>query len=36
MDLDLPTKLSLKVYGETNDGSAFEGLGTIWIIKQIK
>jgi hypothetical protein len=36
MDLDLPAKLNLKVYGEINDGTPFEGLGTIWIIKQIK
>ncbi len=36
MDLDLPTKLNLKVYGEMNDGTPFEGLETIWIIKQIK
>jgi hypothetical protein len=36
MDLDLPAKLYLKVYGEMNDGTSFEGLETIWIIKQIK
>ena len=36
MDLDLPAKLNLKVYGEMNDGTPFEGLETIWIIKQIK
>ena len=36
MNLDLPTKLNLKVYGEMNDGTPFEGLETIWIIKQKK
>jgi hypothetical protein len=36
MDLDLPTKLNLKIYGEMIDGTPFEGLETIWIIKQIK
>jgi hypothetical protein len=36
MDLDFPTKLNLKVFGEMSDGTRFEGLGTIWIIKQIK
>ena len=36
MDLDLPTKLNLKVYGEMNDGTPFEGLGTIWVIKTDK
>jgi hypothetical protein len=36
MALDLPTELNLKVYGEMNDGTPFEGLETIWIIKQIK
>ena len=36
MDLDFPTKLNLKVLGEMSDGTPFEGLGTIWIIKQIK
>ncbi len=35
MDLGLPTKLNLKVHGEMNDGTPFEGLGTIWIIEQI-
>ena len=34
MYLDLPTKLNLKVYGEINDGTPFEGLGTIWIINK--
>jgi len=34
MDLDLPTKLDLKVYGELNDGTPFEGLETIRIIKK--
>jgi hypothetical protein len=36
MDLDFPTKVNLKVFGEMSDGTHFEGLGTIWIIKQIK
>jgi len=34
MDLKLPTKLNLKIYGELNDGTPFEGLETIRIIKQ--
>jgi hypothetical protein len=36
MNLDLPTKLNLKIYGELNDGTPFEGLETIRIIKQKK
>jgi hypothetical protein len=36
MDLSLPTKLNVKVYGEMNDGTSFEGLGSIWITKQHK
>ena len=36
LDVALPTKLNLKVSGEMNDGTAFEGLETIWIIKQKK
>ena len=34
MDLDLPTKLDLKIYGEMNNGTPFEGLETIWITKK--
>lgn len=34
MDLDLPTELDLKVNGELNDGTPFEGLNTIRVIKQ--
>lgn len=34
LDLDLPTKLNLKISGEMNDGTAFEGIETIWIIKK--
>ena len=34
LDLDLPTRLNLKISGEMNDGTAFEGIETIWIIKQ--
>ena len=34
LDLDLPTKLNLKISGEMKDGTAFEGIETIWIIKQ--
>ena len=30
----IATKLNLKVYGEINDGTPFEGLGTIWIINK--
>ncbi len=36
MNLDLPTKLKLKIYGELNDGTPFKGLETIRIIKQKK
>jgi hypothetical protein len=36
MDLELPAELNLKVHGEMNDGTPFEGLETIWIIKQLK
>jgi hypothetical protein len=34
LDVDLPTKLNLKISGEMNDGTAFEGIETIWIIKK--
>jgi hypothetical protein len=34
LHLDLPTKLNLKISGEMNDGTDFEGIETIWIIKQ--
>jgi hypothetical protein len=34
MDLDFPAKLNLKVSGELNNGTPFEGLETIWIFKQ--
>jgi hypothetical protein len=34
MDLNLPTKLNLKIYGELSDGTPFEGSETIRIIKQ--
>ena len=36
LNVDLPTKLNLKISGEMNDGTAFEGIETIWIIKQKK
>lgn len=36
MKLDFPTKLNLKIYGELNDGTPFEGIETIRIIKQKK
>ncbi len=34
MDLELPTKLNLKLNGELNDGTLFEGLDTIWGIER--
>ena len=36
MDLDLPVKLNLKVNGEMDDGTPFEGIETIWIIEPKK
>jgi len=36
MNLSLPTRLNLKIYGELNDGTPFEGIETIRIIKQKK
>ncbi|MCD4811225.1 hypothetical protein K8R14_01290 [bacterium] len=34
MDLELPTKLDLKLNGELNDGTLFEGLDTIGVIER--
>ncbi len=34
LQVELPTKLDLKISGEMSDGTAFEGIETIWIIKQ--
>ena len=34
MNLNLPARLNLKIYGELNDGTPFEGLETIRIIRQ--
>jgi hypothetical protein len=34
LDIELPAKLSLKISGEMNDGTVFEGIETIWIFKQ--
>ena len=36
MDMDLPARVNLKIYGEMNDGTPFVGLESIWIIKQKK
>ena len=36
LNVDPPAKLNLKISGEMNDGTAFEGIETIWIIKQEK
>ena len=36
MDLDFPVKLNLKVNGEMNDGTPFEGIETIWNIEPKK
>ena len=33
IDLSYPTKLELKITGELNDGTPFEGWETIWVIK---
>ena len=33
MDLNLPAKLNLRVEGEMNDGTPFEGIESIWIVK---
>ncbi len=34
LNVNLPAKLSIKISGEINDGTDFEGIETIWIIKQ--
>jgi hypothetical protein len=34
INLDLPTELDLKITGELDDGTPFEGLDTIWVIKR--
>ena len=34
LNVDLPAKLNIKISGEISDGTAFEGIETIWIIKQ--
>ena len=36
MNLDLPAKLDLKIAGELNDGTPFEGLDTIRVLKRKK
>ena len=36
LDMNLPGKVYLKIYGEMNDGTPFEALETIWIIKKEK
>ena len=32
LNVNLPAKLSIKISGEMNDGTAFEGIETIWIV----
>jgi hypothetical protein len=34
LNIDLPAKLNIKISGEINDGTDFEGIETIWIIKE--
>jgi len=36
MNLELPAKLDLKIIGELDDRTPFEGLDTIWVIKRKK
>ena len=33
VDLEFPTKMQLKITGELKDGTPFEGLNTIWVVK---
>ena len=34
LNVDLPARLNIKLSGEMNDGTAFEGIETIWIVIQ--